>query len=80
MMRNIIMRFKTEKEKVIYILQKKNRNYKTIWGHIPPWNKASEVMHLKLGFQRYQMISYHSIAGISWTTCNPVKLIQRVEG
>jgi len=57
----------------------RNKRFKAMWGHIPPWNKASEVMHRKLGFQRYQMISYHSIAGLSWTSCNPVKLIQRVE-
>ncbi len=57
----------------------KQKGFKAIWAHIPPWNKASESMHRKLGFQRQKMIAYYWVAGIAWTTCNPVRFIARVE-
>ncbi|MBI5055390.1 MAG: GNAT family N-acetyltransferase [Nitrospirae bacterium] len=58
----------------------RHKGYKSIWAHIPPWNKASESMHGKLGFKRQEMIAYYHIAGISWTTKDPGKLIQQVDG
>lgn len=58
----------------------KEKGFKSIWAHIPPWNNASESMHRKLGFQhQHKMIAYYWFAGIAWTTCNPVRFIARVE-
>lgn len=53
--------------------------YKSLWAHIPPWNHASISMHQKLGFRRLQLISYYRVAGVSWVTENPVKVIHRIE-
>lgn len=58
----------------------KNRNYISIWAHIPPWNKPSIAMHTKLGFQQHGMIRYYSLCGFSWTMKDPVEFIRRVEG
>lgn len=57
----------------------RHKGFKSIWAHIPPWNKASEAMHQKLGFEKQKMISYFWIAGISFITINPVKFIQHIE-
>ncbi len=57
----------------------KLKGFKSVWGHVPPWNKASIALHKKLGFKQHQLISYYWIAGISWTTSNPVKFIRRIE-
>jgi len=57
----------------------KEKGFRSIWAHIPPWNKASESMHRKLGFRKYEFIAYHWIAGIAWTTTDPVELIRRTE-
>lgn len=57
----------------------KEQGFKSIWAHIPSWNNASISMHQKLGFKRHQQISYYWVAGVSWTTRNPVKFIQQIE-
>lgn len=57
----------------------KQKGFRSIWAHIPPWNTASEAMHRKLGFERQKRISYYWVAGIAWTTDDPVRFIELVE-
>jgi len=57
----------------------KQKGFKSIWAHIPPWNKASEAMHKKIGFKKYTTISYYSVAGVSWMSKDPLKYIQYIE-
>ncbi len=64
----------TEVSKVL-----KSRGFVSVWAHIPPWNKASIAMHEKLRFEKHGVIRYYSIAGISWTSTDPVSFIAEVE-
>jgi len=57
----------------------KEQGFKSIWAHISPWNIASITMHQRLGFKKYSLIIYYYVLGISWTTYNPVRLIQHFE-
>jgi ribosomal protein S18 acetylase RimI-like enzyme len=59
--------------------QVKKMGYKSIWGHIPPWNTASVAMHQKVGFVKQRRINYYWVAGISWMNRDPIELIRRVE-
>lgn len=57
----------------------KSKGFRSIWAHIPPWNKASIVMHEKTGFQKKEYIAYFWVIGFDWNTIDPVELIKSFE-
>ena len=50
------------------------RGARQVWGHIPPWNKASLRMHRRLGFQVVKHIWFYSCLGIRLYSYQPEKL------
>ena len=57
----------------------KSRGFRSIWGHIPPWNSASVNMLQKLGWSRQKRIAYYWVLGVSWITTDPVRYIKQIE-
>ena len=57
----------------------KENGFKSIWAHIPAWNKASEKMHGRLGFQRVRFVRYYNILGLSFLSTNIFKHIYITE-
>ena len=56
------------------IKEARRRGVRQVWGHIPPWNKASLRMHQNLGFKAERHIKFGCYLGIKMYSYQPEKL------